>query len=264
MPTLVLSSRYTLDSNAMWKAAIDSGWSVERLHSHRAPEYLRERQPVFYGEGLFVRTIAGQLGIALLECPFDWLAHLPENYLKRKVRYATLCDARQETKPVFIKPAGDKSFDAKVYPSVADLPPSEVLPDTTPVLIAEPITWEIEFRCFVLERQVQTLSAYARYGQLTRTEQDEWLEFPVEQTAALIFCNEFLSDSAIEFPPGLVLDVGIIAERGWAVLEANPAWASGIYGCDPAKILPILSTTCVSQEALTSELRCWVIEPIVD
>jgi hypothetical protein len=259
MPTLVLSSRYTPDSNAMWKAAIDAGWSVERLHSHRAPEYLRERQPAFYGEGLFVRMIAEQLGIVFLECPFDWLTRLPENYLKREVRYTTLGDARHETKPTFIKPAGDKSFDAKVYASGDALPDLEVLPDITPVLIAEPVMWEIEFRCFVLERQVRTLSAYARFGQLTRTD-DGWIVFPEEQTAALAFCNQFLSDESVEMPPGLVLDIGIIAECGWAVLEANPAWASGIYGCDPAKILPILSETCVDHDLLTHELRRWVVD----
>jgi hypothetical protein len=264
MPTLVLSSRYTSDSNAIWKAAIDAGWSVERLHSHRAPEYLRERELAFYGEGLFVRIIAEQLQIVLLECPFDWLTRLPNDYLKREIRYTTLGTARQETKSVFVKPAGDKSFDAKVYLSGDALPDLDVMPETTPVLIAEPVTWEIEFRCFVLERQVQTLSAYARFGQLTRTDGDEWIAFPEEQTTALDFCNQFLSDESVKVPPGLVLDIGVIAERGWAVLEANPAWASGIYGCDPAKILPILTATCADQQSLTSELRHWVVHQTAD
>jgi hypothetical protein len=138
------------------------------------------------------------------------------------------------------------------------------MPETTPVLIAEPVTWEIEFRCFVLERQVQTLNAYARFGQLTRTDGDEWIAFPEEQTTALDFCNQFLSDESVKVPPGLVLDIGVIAERGWAVLEANPAWASGIYGCDPAKILPILTATCADQQSLTSELRHWIINQTAD
>lgn len=248
----------------MWKAAIDAGWSVERLHTHHAPEYLLERQPAFYGEGLFVRMIAEQLGIALLECPFDWLSHLPDIYLKRDVRFMTLGKARQEMQPAFIKPAGDKSFDSKVYTSGEELPPPDVMPDTTSVLVSEPVKWEIEYRCFILHRQVQSLSAYARFGQLTRMDDDVWLVFQEEQDAAFAFCKAFLNDNPVEMPPGLVLDIGIIAGRGWGVLEANPAWASGIYGCNPAKILPILSATCVNQEALTTDLQHWIVDWIVD
>jgi hypothetical protein len=34
--------------------------------------------------------------------------------------------------------------------------------------------------------------------------------------------------------------VGVIASRGWAVVEQNAAWGSGIYGCDPAAVLAVL------------------------
>jgi hypothetical protein len=37
-----------------------------------------------------------------------------------------------------------------------------------------------------------------------------------------------------------VVDVGRVAGRGWAVVEANPAWGSGLYGCDAARVLPVL------------------------
>jgi hypothetical protein len=29
----------------------------------------------------------------------------------------------------------------------------------------------------------------------------------------------------------------------WAVIEANPAWASGIYDCDPVQVLHVLEQT---------------------
>lgn len=28
--------------------------------------------------------------------------------------------------------------------------------------------------------------------------------------------------------------------RGWAVVEQNAAWGSGIYGCDPEEVLEVL------------------------
>jgi hypothetical protein len=37
-----------------------------------------------------------------------------------------------------------------------------------------------------------------------------------------------------------VLDVGIITNRGWAVIEQNAAWGSGIYGCDPVQVLEVI------------------------
>ncbi|HNB74240.1 MAG TPA: hypothetical protein PLS70_24185 [Acidobacteriota bacterium] len=39
----------------------------------------------------------------------------------------------------------------------------------------------------------------------------------------------------------MVIDVGVISGKGWAVVEANAAFGSGIYGCDPAQVLPVLA-----------------------
>jgi ATP-grasp domain, R2K clade family 2 len=41
MPTLILTPRFTDDAQALWRAAIQLGWSVERLTSWRVPEELR-------------------------------------------------------------------------------------------------------------------------------------------------------------------------------------------------------------------------------
>lgn len=38
----------------------------------------------------------------------------------------------------------------------------------------------------------------------------------------------------------VVLDIGTISGRGWAVVEANAAWGSGIYGCDPMEVLGVI------------------------
>jgi hypothetical protein len=36
-PTLLLSARYTEDSQRLWAAALRRSWRVERLHGWRAP-----------------------------------------------------------------------------------------------------------------------------------------------------------------------------------------------------------------------------------
>ena len=38
-----------------------------------------------------------------------------------------------------------------------------------------------------------------------------------------------------------VIDVGIIPKLGWAIIESNQAWASGIYGCEPTEALKVMA-----------------------
>lgn len=38
-------------------------------------------------------------------------------------------------------------------------------------------------------------------------------------------------------PVPSVIDVGRIPGKGWAIIETNQAWASGLYGCDPLEAL---------------------------
>ncbi|WP_373544586.1 hypothetical protein [Chamaesiphon sp.] len=54
MPTLILTPRFTEDAQSLWRAALQLGWSVERLQSWRVPDELRQvGEPVLYLEALF-------------------------------------------------------------------------------------------------------------------------------------------------------------------------------------------------------------------
>src|SRR5205823_5643490 len=101
-----------------------------------------------------------------------------------------------------------------------------------PVLLSEPVAWEAEYRCFVLGRRVVASSAYLRGGQPARDEDGCWVSPPEEQADADAFASRLLADPAVGVPPAFVLDVGRVEGRGWAVVEANPAFGSGLYGCD--------------------------------
>jgi len=46
-------------------------------------------------------------------------------------------------------------------------------------------------------------------------------------------------------PAAISLDVGTIRGRGWAVVEANGAWGSGIYGCNPDEVLNVISQAVI-------------------
>lgn len=241
MPTLILTPRYTNDSQALWRAAIRLGWGVERLTSWRIPrELLSVPDPVLYLEALFGPMLADQFGLRLLDPPDDWLPRLPEVYRKRQISLMSLRSARAISDPTFIKPPNDKSFPAKVYVG-AELP--EGYYEESPVLVAEVVKWEKEFRCFFLDREPQTLSIYLRGNELQRENGFAACESELEEAEA--FARKVLSDPTVDVPNAAVMDVGVISGRGWAVVELNSAWGSGIYGCDPQRVLEVLRHSAI-------------------
>src|SRR5262249_45790296 len=150
-----------------------------------------------------------------------------------------------------------KCFPARVYASGVELPDAAVLPGETPVLISAVVTWQVEYRCFVAERAVVTCSPYWRDGALAQAENGTWPILPGERGVALALAHSLLDAPAVAVPPAFVLDVGLIAARGWAVVEANSAWGAGIYGCDPALVLQVLRRAVVPQGRLSPDDLPW-------
>jgi hypothetical protein len=221
---------------------------------------LRDCEPVPYGEPLFAAVVADLFELALIEPELSWLASIPSDLRKRQIEFGNLSVARAQTNPTFIKPADDKCFAAKVYHSGADLPSDDILEASIPVLMSEPVRWEVEFRCFVVEGQVTTHSVYSRRGELADGDDGNWPASQAELDAALDFTRTVLQDSRVSFPPAGVLDVGIIEDRGWAVVEANACWGSGIYGCDPRGVLKTLFRASLRRAALPEVDRRWIVD----
>ncbi len=236
MPTLILTPRFTEDSQALWRAAGQLGWKVERLATWRVPDELRSvAEPVLYLEALFGPTLAAQFGLRLLEPAEDWLPRLPVEYRQRDIALTTLREARARMEPAFVKPPNDKSFPAAAHTG-ASLPAE--YPEDMSVLVSEIVTWEKEFRGFILDRTLRTHSVYLRDGELQR--ENGFRSSEGEDAEAIAFVETVLADPRVELPRTAVIDVGVIAGKGWAVVEQNSAWGSGIYGCDPAEVLEVL------------------------
>lgn len=243
-PTLVLPPRFSDDSNALWRAAIALGWPIERLQGWTAPEELRGAKVAIYGESLWANHIAEQLDLKLFEPRLDFLARLPPEFVSRTVEFMALGQARQKTYPLFVKPAGDKTFAAQIYDTADELPAPDLWPDDLPVLTSEIVDWEVEYRCFVLDGQVVTASSYWRGEVSTQDESGAYLSPPDELEAALGFAARVLAHE--RFANGATLDVGIIRGCGWAVIEANPAFGAGIYGCAAERVLETVAA-CVER-----------------
>ncbi len=66
-----------------------------------------------------------------------------------------------------------------------------------------------------------------------------------ELAEAESFVRGVVADGRVDLPRAAVLDVGVIAGRGWAVVEQNAAWGAGLYGCDPAEVLAVIRHAAV-------------------
>ncbi|MBI3229101.1 MAG: ATP-grasp domain-containing protein [Burkholderiales bacterium] len=239
MPTLILTPRYSEDAQLLWKAASQLNWPIARLQSWQIPAELKHvDEPVLYCEALFGPTLAAELGISLLEPSEDWLTRLPYAYRQRQIHLSTLGDARRNPLPAFVKPPNDKSFPAQVYLGTG-LP--QGYDDAMSVLVSDIVHWEKEFRCFILQRKLVTFSIYSRDG---HTQRDTGFVSTEEEDRELIqFVNRLLEDETVPLPDATVVDVGVIAGRGWACVEKNAAWGAGMYGCEPRLVLEVIQHT---------------------
>jgi hypothetical protein len=257
VPTLVLTRRYSPDSNALWRAAIEAGWDVERLQSMRASPELAAREPVFYGETLWADAVAETLGIELIQPTAEWLPRLPERYRRRQIRLATLAEAQALDRSAFVKAPDEKWMTARVYASGVEIEAPDIA-SSAAVLISEPGRFRIEFRTFVVERQVAALSPYVRDGDVARDDAGEWSAPPEQVAAGRAFVEALVADREVALPPAVVIDVGELDDGSWAVVEANACWASGICGCEPSAVLRVLRRATVRADGGAPADRAWL------
>ncbi|WP_425246269.1 ATP-grasp domain-containing protein [Streptomyces sp. NEAU-NA10] len=232
--TLFLSPRVTATGHALADAARRRGAHVETLRDWRVPEQWRRAAGAsLYAGPLFADAVARELGVGLLEAPEDWLARLPHELTLRDVEFTTIAEARLLRRPAFMKPPNDKSFPARVYADGSGLPGPDAVEGTEPVLVSDIVTFAVEYRLFVLDGEVRTGSRYAARGDLDVA---PLAEDP--RRAEVLRFAERLAGTGL--PSAVVVDVGLVDGAGWAVVEANAAWASGHYACDTDAALDVV------------------------
>lgn len=266
MPTLVLPARPArpLLSGApgnpehaneyrLAAAATRAGWAVARPTPADPP-------PADPDLALYVTTDAAvatarALDLALLEPPFDLLARLPERLRLRPVEAARFADLARLRAPTFVKPADplDKWFDAGVYGDARDIRTKGHDRPDAPVLVAGAVSWAAELRYWVLEGTVVAGSPYLSFGR------PNWSPgcSPGVPKAGLRTAEAAVAALGRDLPPAVVIDVGAVEERGWAVVEFNPVWCAGLLGADPAAVLPALRRATRPKVGLTDADRRW-------
>ncbi|KDN88049.1 ATP-grasp domain-containing protein [Kitasatospora cheerisanensis] len=234
-PTLLLAPRVNETGLQLRTAAGRRGLRAFTASSWRAPQELTGSRVHLYGGPLFADAVGAALGLGPLEPAAGWLAALPRELTGRTVELTTLGAARRLTRPAFVKAPADKHFAARVYRDGGGLPGPELLDDDTPVLVSEVVRFAAEYRLFVLDGAVRAASRYACDGELSvgapGSDGPELSAFAAEVLAAAAGCAPL--------PSAAVVDVGR-TPAGWAVVEANAAWASGGYACDPDAVLEVV------------------------
>ncbi|MGA4539231.1 ATP-grasp domain-containing protein [Uniformispora flossi] len=248
MSVLVLAPRSTETDRQLVGAALRRGLRAERLSGWRVPRELRGVAAHVYAGSLFADAVAGELGVALLEVPETWLSGVSAEFLGRRVWAATLAELRAGfAGPLFVKPPNEKRFAARVYADAGALPSPELVDAGALVLVSDVVCFGAEFRAFCLDGRVVAVSRYAVDGDLAVVPADEC----PDGAEAWAFAQHVLDAEAGRLPSAVVVDVGRIGAAepglpqsagvgGWAVVEANAAWASGGYACDPDAVLEVV------------------------
>lgn len=237
---IALSPIYTEDSNNLKKASLNSPYELNRFNAKwNVPEEFRADVIAVYGEDIYSEIVAEQCNLTLTKPDDNWLAGISEKFTKRKISYTQLKNVVHKEN-IFIKCSDFKSFKAGVFDKVTDIKGFDSLDLNSTVFTSEVVEWELEVRCFVLNNEIKTHSTYWRNNSfntnlLSETERNDMFEF----------FKSFIKQYSSTLPNAIVLDFGIIKEKGWALIEANPAWCSGLYACDAEKALEVIVESCI-------------------
>jgi hypothetical protein len=234
MNTLLLASLTLPAARQLAETARARRWGVHALDEVRDDAPIHFTGPrTFYGGTDRAAAYAAQFDLCLIEPPLDLIVRVPADLLCRRVRFGTIAelvrDAAAAT-PVFAKPADpiQRSFDAGVYRGVAEIRGRRPLDPHTQVLLADPVEWTAEFRCFIREGTIGAWSPYFSFGR------PAWKPHSAATTPTpatlTTFCERLYRAMANDLPPAFVVDIGALEDGRWAVVEFNPAWCSGLLG----------------------------------
>jgi hypothetical protein len=220
---LLISDKPDIERDALAEVFAQRGGEVHRLGRFWDPPMFAPATVRVYGADSFCLVLQQKLGFDLCSPADDLLLEVPPLFLRRELAQRTLADAMTSL-PAFVKPVTPKQFRGAIYTSPADLATEcRGLPEDTAVFLAEIVTLLAELRSFVLDGRVLDAAVY---------------EGETAIGDAIAFIHELAQTIAL--PRAVVVDVGFVVGRGWAVVEFNAAWGAGLNGCDATKVLPAI------------------------
>jgi hypothetical protein len=251
--TLLLASSLLPAARQLAVAAHARGWSTHFLDKEPHPHVTGNR--TFYGGTDKADFYARQFELCLIEPPLDLITRVPPDLLARTVSFGMLEQLRHARGPLFIKPADpiNKSFDAGVHATPRAIRARTPIPADTPILVSTPVEWTSEFRCFVREGEVEAWSPYLSFG---RPVWKPGSAGPLPTNLRSV-CDRLFSRMSNQLPPAFVVDVGVLDDGRWAVVEFNPAWCSGLLGANVDHALHVIERSAMFSRTATAEDVTW-------
>jgi hypothetical protein len=221
---LLIPDKPDVERDAVATAFETGGGAVHRIARFWDPPIFEPSTVRVYGADAFCLVLQQKLGFELCSPSDDLLMTVPPRFLNRRIAQRTLGEIRSVDFPVFVKPVMPKQFRGAVYESNEELEAEcRGLPPETAILVAETLAFTAEVRTFVLEGVVLDAAVY---------------EGTSDGTGAEAFVGALANSMLL--PRTVVVDVGLIDGRGWAVIEFNAAWGAGLNGCNAERVLPAI------------------------
>ena len=221
---LLISDKPDVERDALADSFERRGGCVHRLGRFWAPPVFDPATVRVYGADSFCLVLQQKFGFELCSPDDELLLHVPAEMLRRELRRSTLAEAGELQFPTFIKPVVPKQFRGAVYPNASALADEcRGLPSNALIFVSEPVNLVAEAHSFVLEGRVLDTAIY---------------EGRADAAEATTLVAQLAR--AVPLPRALVIDTGLIANRGWALVEFNAAWGAGLNGCDPERVLPAI------------------------
>lgn len=176
----------------------------------------------------------------------EWLCNLPESITGRSVFSSTVSELHKHPvdRHVFIKPAEAKieGFEAawRTFGQTTEICDELNIPENSMVQWTDTLMdLDNEYRFYILDGKVQAGSQYLTGGITYYDGAADEKNHEARKFA------EYALDIIENQPEAYTLDVGWNkASSSWVVIEGNPAWCSGLYGCDPYLALETIERSC--------------------
>jgi hypothetical protein len=222
---LLIPDKPDAERDALANVWEQHGGEVFRLGRFWDPPALDVKRVRIHGGTSFVLVLQEKLGFELCTPADDLILSLPPEALKRRIQKQRLREAEHFEYPLFVKPFTPKLFAAHVYGNLAELRREcHGLGIDTAVFTSNAVPFVAEARTFILAGEVLDCAFYEGDGN-------------VREAAA---AAAHFSRSPI-LPRAVVLDIGLIKDQGWAVIEVNAAWGAGLNGCQAERIWPCIA-----------------------
>ncbi len=258
-PTLLLQSGLHEDAAALERLADACGMTVVRRV--RARTALPAGNMAFYGDSFSGPRLVAERHYELLEPTFDLLACLPHEFVRRQISFGPLCALVARHATGFFKPADAcaKAFHGTVYDHGAAAALASGRHADAPSLFSEVVAWSVELRLVMHCGRVLSAACYMRDHRRAPEPLQPFAIDPALVAEAVAFAKRLNHDARVDLPPAFVVDVGLIPDRGWAVVEFNPLWCSRFYGAAVPAYFAALADVIFDHGAVPADWRRWSV-----